>query len=117
MKALLTTIAAVVLAVLLQTIGSIAINHVEAEHNRATAAINAVRAQSYVKMLEAQAEGNMHKLAYYRWNYNNAEKLSQIMAWTLFWQKKKTAEQQLNGFYRVRDDVNPLPIILLSKEE
>ena len=75
MKALLTTIAAVVLAVLLQTIGSIAINHVEAEHNRATAAINAVRAQSYVKMLEAQAEGNMHKLAYYRWNYNNAEKV------------------------------------------
>ena len=75
MKALLTTIAAVVLAVLLQTIGSIAINHVEAEHNRATAAINAVRAQSYVKMLEAQAEGNMNKLAYYRWNYQNAEKV------------------------------------------
>ena len=46
MKALLTTIAAVVLAALLQTIGSIAINHVEAEHNRVTAAINAVRAQS-----------------------------------------------------------------------
>ena len=26
-------------------------------------------------MLEAQAEGNMHKLAYYRWNYQNAEKV------------------------------------------
>lgn len=75
MKALLITIAAVVLAVLLQTIGIIAINHVAAEHNRSVAAINAVRAKSYEKMLEAQAEGNMHKLAYYRWNYNNAEKV------------------------------------------
>ena len=75
MKALLTTIAAVVLAVLLQTIGSIAINHVEAEHNRATAAINAVRDHSYQQMLAAQAEGDMRKLAYYRWNYNNAEKV------------------------------------------
>ena len=75
MKALLTTITAVMLAALLHTIGCIAINHVAAEHNRAAAAINAVRAQSYVKMLEAQAEGNMHKLAYYRWNYNNAEKV------------------------------------------
>lgn len=75
MKALLTTIAAVVLAVLLQTIGSIAINHVAAEHNRATAAINAVRDHSYQQMLAAQAEGDMRKLAYYRWNYQNAEKV------------------------------------------
>ena len=75
MKALLTTIAAVVLAVLLQTIGSIAINHVAAEHNRAAAAINAVRSQSYQRMLQAAAAGDMHKLAYYRWRYQNAEKV------------------------------------------
>jgi len=116
MKAVLITIAAVVLAVLLQTIGSIAINHVAAEHNRSVAAINAVRAKSYEKMLEAQAEGNMHKLAYYRWNYNNAEKVVADFGVDAILQKKKTAEQQLNGFYRVRDDVKPLSIILLSKE-
>lgn len=75
MKALLTTIAAVVLAVLLQTIGCIAINHVAAEHNRATAAINAVRANSYQRMLQAEAMGDMRKLAYYRWRYKNAEKV------------------------------------------
>ena len=75
MKALLTTIATVVLAVLLQTIGCIAINHVEAEHNRAAVAIKAVRDHSYQQMLAAQAEGDMRKLAYYRWNYQNAEKV------------------------------------------
>lgn len=75
MKALLTTIASVVLAVLLQTIGSIAINHVAAEHNRAAAAIKAVRDHSYQQMLAAEAEGDMRKLAYYRWNYDNAEKV------------------------------------------
>ena len=75
MKALLTTIAAVVLAVLLQTIGCIAINHVAAEHNRAAAAINAVRANSYQRMLQAEAVGDMRKLAYYRWRYQNAEKV------------------------------------------
>lgn len=73
MKSLLTTIAAVVLAVLLQTIGSIAINHVAAEHNRAAAAINAVRTNSYQHMLQAEAMGDMRKLAYYRWRYQNAE--------------------------------------------
>lgn len=75
MKALSTTILAVVLATLLQTIGCIAINYVETEHNRATAAINAVRDYSYQQMLAAEAEGNMHKLAYYRWKYDNAEKV------------------------------------------
>ena len=75
MKALSTTILAVVLATLLQTIVCIAINYVETEHNRATAAINAVRANSYQQMLAAEAEGNMLKLAYYRWNYQNAEKV------------------------------------------
>ena len=75
MKALLTTIEAVVLAVLLQTIGCIAINYVEAEHNRATAAIKAIREHSYQQMLAAEAEGNMHKLSYYRWKYDNAEKV------------------------------------------
>ena len=96
---------------------SVAIGFKNSTSGDFTAAINAVRAQSYVKMLEAQAEGNMHKLAYYRWNYQNAEKVVADFGVTLFWQKKKSAEQQLNGFYRVRDDVNPLPIILLSKEE
>lgn len=75
MKALSTTILAVVLATLLQTIGSIAINHVEAEHNRAAAAINAVRTNSYQRMLQAEAEGDMRELAYYRWRYQNAEKV------------------------------------------
>ena len=75
MKALLTTITAVMLAALLHTIGCIAINHVAAEHNRAAAAIKAVRAHSYQQMLAAQAEGDMRKLAYYRWNYQNAEKV------------------------------------------
>lgn len=73
MKALSTTILAVVLATLLQTIGCIAINYVETEHNRATAAINAVRANSYQRMLQAEAAGDMRKLAYYRWRYQNAE--------------------------------------------
>lgn len=75
MKALLTTITAVMLAALLHTIGCIAINHVAAEHNRAAAAINVVRAHSYQQMLAAQAEDDMRKLAYYRWNYQNAEKV------------------------------------------
>ena len=75
MKALSTTILAVVLATLLQTIGYIAINYVETEHNRATAAINAVRANSYQRMLQAEATGDMRKLAYYRWRYQNAEKV------------------------------------------
>ena len=75
MKALLTTITAVMLAALLHAIGCIAINHVADEHNRAAAAINAVRANSYQQMLAAEAEGNMLKLAYYRWNYQNAEKV------------------------------------------
>ena len=75
MKALSTTILAVVLATLLQTIVCIAINYVETEHNRATAAINAVRANSYQRMLQAEATGDMRKLAYYRWRYQNAEKV------------------------------------------
>lgn len=75
MKALLTTITAVMLAALLHTIGCIAINHVAAEHNRAAAAINAVRANSYQRMMQAEAMGDMRKLAYYRWRYQNAEKV------------------------------------------
>ena len=75
MKALSTTILAVVLATLLQTIGCIAINYVETEHNRAAAAINAVRTNSYQRMLQAEATGDMRKLAYYRWRYQNAEKV------------------------------------------
>lgn len=70
-KALSNIVIAVLLAVLLHLV----VGYLEESRERATAAINVVRCESYRKMLNAAAEGDMTKVAYYRWHYENAGKV------------------------------------------
>lgn len=75
MKALSSILVAVALIVAMQPIAKVIANYMEQEQRQVALAVRIVRADSYQKMVEAEAQGNVNKLAYYRWRHTNAEKI------------------------------------------
>ena len=75
MKALSSILVAVALIVAMQPIAKVLANYMEQEQRQVALAVRIVRADSYQKMVEAEAQGNVNKLAYYRWRHTNAEKI------------------------------------------
>ncbi|MGM9569007.1 MAG: hypothetical protein ACI3XC_02885 [Phascolarctobacterium sp.] len=75
MKAVLRMIVLTALVVAMQPIGRAVTNYLEQEQRQVALAVKIVRADSYQKMLEAEAQGNVNKMAYYRWRHTNAEKI------------------------------------------
>ena len=75
MKALSSILVAVALIVAMQPIAKVISNYMEQEQRQVALAVRIVRADSYQKMVEAEAQGNVNKLAYYRWRHTNAEKI------------------------------------------
>lgn len=75
MKALSSILVAVALIVAMQPIAKVIANYMEQAQRQVALAVRIVRADSYQKMVEAEAQGNVNKLAYYRWRHTNAEKI------------------------------------------
>ena len=75
MKALSSILVAVALIVAMQPIAKVIANYMEQEQRQIDLAVEIVRTDSYQKMLEAEAQGNVNQLAYYRWRHTNAEKI------------------------------------------
>ena len=75
MKALSSILVAAALIVATQPIAKVISNYMEQEQRQVALAVRIVRADSYQKMVEAEAQGNVNKLAYYRWRHTNAEKI------------------------------------------
>ena len=75
MKALSSILVAVALIVAMQPIAKVIANYMEQEQRQVALAVRIVRADSYQKMVEAEAQGNVNKLASYRWRHTNAEKI------------------------------------------
>lgn len=75
MKAVLRMLVLAALVVAMQHIGRAVTNYLEQEQRQVALAVEIVRADSYQKMLDAEAQGNVNKLAYYRWQHTNAEKI------------------------------------------
>lgn len=75
MKAVLRMLVLTALVLAMQPIGRAVTNYLEQEQRQVALAVKIVRADSYQKMLEAKAQGNVNKLAYYRWRHTNAEKI------------------------------------------
>lgn len=75
MKAFSSILVAVALIVAMQPIAKVIANYMEQEQRQIDLAVKIVRTGSYQKMLEAEAQGNVNQLAYYRWRHTNAEKI------------------------------------------
>ena len=75
MKAFSSILVAVALIAATQPIAKVISNYMEQEQRQVALAVRIVRADSYQKMVEAEAQGNVNKLAYYRWRHTNAEKI------------------------------------------
>ena len=75
MKALSSILVAVALIVAMQPIAKVIANYMEQEQRQIDLAVEIVRTDSYQKMLEAEAKGNVNQLVYYRWRHTNAEKI------------------------------------------
>lgn len=75
MKAVLRMLVLIALVVAMQPIGRAVTNYLEQEQRQVALAVKIVRADSYQKMLEGEAQGNVNQLAYYRWQHTNAEKI------------------------------------------
>lgn len=75
MKAVLRMLVLAALVVAMQPIGMAVTNYLEQEQRQVALAVRIVRTDSYQKMIEAEAQGNVNKLAYYRWWHTNAEKI------------------------------------------
>ena len=75
MKVVLRMLVLTALFVAMQYIGRAVTNYLEQEQRQIDLAVEIVRADSYQKMLEAEAQGNVNQLAYYRWRHTNAEKI------------------------------------------
>ena len=75
MKAVLRMLVFAALVVAMRPTGRAVTNYLEQEQRQVTLAVRIVRADSYQKMLEAEAQGNVNQLAYYRWRHTNAEKI------------------------------------------
>ena len=75
MKVVLRMLVLTALFVAMQYIGRAVTNYLEQEQRQIDLAVEIVRADSYQKMLEAEAKGNVNQLVYYRWRHTNAEKI------------------------------------------
>ena len=75
MKVVLRMLVLTALFVAMQYIGRAVTNYLEQEQRQIDLAVEIVRTDSYQKMLEAEAQGNVNQLAYYRWRHTNAEKI------------------------------------------
>ena len=75
MKVVFRMLVLTALFVAMQYIGRAVTNYLEQEQRQVALAVRIVRADSYQKMVEAEAKGNVTNLAYYRWRHTNAEKI------------------------------------------
>ena len=75
MKAVLRMLVFAALVVAMRSTGRAVTNYLEQEQRQVALAVRIVRADSYQKMVEAETQGNVNKLAYYRWRHTNAEKI------------------------------------------
>ena len=75
MKAVLRMLVFAALVVAMRPTGRAVTNYLEQEQRQIDLAVEIVRTDSYQKMLEAEAQGNVNQLAYYRWRHTNAEKI------------------------------------------
>ena len=76
MKKLLSTLFFIVLLVVATIfIGKSILAYVDEQNNKTEAAMHAVKCRAYRLMLMAETEKNVRKLGYYRWQYENPEKV------------------------------------------